>query len=99
MLFSDEEAVKRFELGLEEYEVAEEVYGPVEAHTVPSANKKQKVRHGVDVDDQQVRHTRPALSRDLNLTLFKKDFGVNRVAGGNPKKRKRVSYDTNIVDF
>jgi len=90
MLFSDEEAVKRFELGLEEYEVAEEVYGPVEAHTVPSANKKQKVTH--NPDEKQVRHTRPALSRDLNLTLFKKDFGVNRVAGGNPKKRKRVSY-------
>ena len=77
----------RYELGLEDYDVEEEEFGPVEGHTVPSAKKKQKLRH--DGSKQQVRNR---LSKDLNLTLFKRDFGVNRVPGVNPKKRKRVTF-------
>ena len=83
----------RYELGLEQYEEVEEEFGPVEGHTLPSAEKKQKVRH--DGSKEQVRNApRPALSKDLNLTLLKKDFGVNRVPGVNPKKRKWVRSET-----
>jgi len=91
MLFSDEDAVKRFELGLEEYEVVEEEYGPVEGHTVPSANKKLKMRHDADddTDTQQVRHI-------IKARPLSKDLGISRVPGGNPKKRKRVSYSVQM---
>ena len=88
LLFSDEEAVHRYELGGEDYEVVEEEYGPVEEHTVPSAKKKHKVTHN---SSQKKVTPRPVHDKDLNLVLFKRDFGVNRVPQCNPRKRKRVS--------
>jgi len=74
MMFSVEDAVKRYELGVEEYEVAEEVSGPEERHTQPSASKKQK----------------PARSKDLRLTLFKQDYNVNKVAGGKKGRQVSI---------
>ena len=78
----------RYELGIEPYEVVEEEFGPVEGHTVPSAKKKQKVTHS---SSQKKVAPRPVHDKDLNLVLFKRDFGVNRVPQRNPRKRKRVS--------
>ena len=74
---SVEEALKRFELGVEDYEIVEEDSSPPEADCFPLPSKKVKVK-------QKVRHT-----RDLNLTLEKKDFGQKKVV--HSTKRKVVS--------
>ena len=80
----------RYELGIEPYEVVEEEFGPVEGHTVPSAKKKQKVTHSSS-QKKVALAPRPVHDKDLNLVLFKRDYGVNRVPQRNPRKRKRVS--------
>lgn len=80
-------------MGLEDYEVVEEEYGPAEQHTLPSANKKLKMTH--DGSKKKVKNTpRAPRNQDLNLTMYKRDFGVNRVPICNPKKRKRVSVSS-----